>query len=76
LVEIAKGVNTTIVVTPVANLVSQVQDGGIAVVSEGFAPKHLANAIERALGGETVHYRINNSIMCLDEYVVKVLCKM
>jgi glycosyltransferase involved in cell wall biosynthesis len=76
LVEIAKGVKTTIVVTPVPNLVSQVRDGGIAVVSEGFAPKQLASAIERALGSEAVQYQNDNETMCLDEYIVEALSKM
>jgi glycosyltransferase involved in cell wall biosynthesis len=76
LIEIAKGVGTTIVVTPVPNLVSQVQDGGTVVVSESFSPKHLASAIERALGGEAVHHQIDHAIMSLDEYVVKVVCKV
>jgi glycosyltransferase involved in cell wall biosynthesis len=73
IIELAKAFEVTVVVTPVANLLEQVMDGGIGVIARSHKPHDLADAIMCALAGKAITYEKNPLILALDRFILEDL---
>jgi glycosyltransferase involved in cell wall biosynthesis len=71
IMEIAKAFKTIVVITPVANLIEQVRDGGIGVVASSHEPRDLAKAILDAMTGAAIAYERDPLIPALNEFILE-----